>query len=643
MIYLANAAFYSCLTAAAILLFKFIFKNKLPAKWHVYIWALLIIRAFVPSLPESDVSIYNAVPDLSPIAEQRSGDALVSPILPQENAGGEMAASETPRRADTGKIIISVWLFGAAGLFIYFISVYLAASKKISALPDADCDVQKLFEKCRIDVGYRRSVSLKCGDNALAKGFFAPTVIIPENHDKTQLKDIMLHELSHLKGLDTIKIWFAIVFLCLNWFNPVIWLSYFVFRGDIELYCDARALKISESKRDYAALLLKTAAKKPVAALPLLGSGGSVKRRIRYMAEFKKPKIVISILMIIILSLAATIFMTNAKKEDINGFDEQEWITAIITHDTALFEDADMTKPVAPLKPHDLVCVIYKESEDVYYAQTPASEIPVAEGYVPVDHLSTDRRDFSGANYGVVNNVTVYGSENEDDIYLENYSSVIIIDEYKGDFARCSLPGGDFDKYIKVSDIGYDLTPSECDLSFTDIQRECDNGHKPYLLDAKDTAIEYLNGSGMGVEILYYTESSALAFGKGKVIELYKPVKKDKSGIWAVKGELEVGSWEEKEVPIISATLITENGRSTLNVRDDPEKLTSLQNMLNGAKRLENATKCDFSSELYLVFGDNSAVVLDPAVDSCRIFRTGGAYYEYGSDDNREFFALFNL
>ena len=48
-------------TAIVILLFKRIFKNKLSAKWHVWIWALLAIRLVLPSLPESSFSIFNAI------------------------------------------------------------------------------------------------------------------------------------------------------------------------------------------------------------------------------------------------------------------------------------------------------------------------------------------------------------------------------------------------------------------------------------------------------------------------------------------------------------------------------------------------------------------------------------------------------
>ena len=65
MEYLINITATFTVTATLILLFKFIFKDKFTPKWHVMIWLILVLRLFLPSLPESEVSIFNMIPNVT--------------------------------------------------------------------------------------------------------------------------------------------------------------------------------------------------------------------------------------------------------------------------------------------------------------------------------------------------------------------------------------------------------------------------------------------------------------------------------------------------------------------------------------------------------------------------------------------------
>ena len=104
--------------------------------------------------------------------------------------------------------------------------------------------------------------------------------------------------------------------LCANWFNPIIWLCFFMFKRDLELYCDERTLKYTGDRKSYARLLLDTATRgKYVFGTTSLNSGKSdVKRRIRFLAKFRKPKLLIAVLAVVLAAIIGALCLTNAAK-----------------------------------------------------------------------------------------------------------------------------------------------------------------------------------------------------------------------------------------------------------------------------------------------------------------------------------------
>ena len=124
---------------------------------------------------------------------------------------------------------------------------------------------------------------------------------------------MLIHELCHLKHLDVLWSGVAAAVLCLNWYNPVIWVSFFMFKRDIELYCDERTLKFTGNRQRYAKLLLKTATKnRYVLGTSSLQSGKSdVKRRIKFLAKYKKITAV-AVIAVILAAAISVICLTNA-------------------------------------------------------------------------------------------------------------------------------------------------------------------------------------------------------------------------------------------------------------------------------------------------------------------------------------------
>ncbi|MBE7022748.1 MAG: M56 family metallopeptidase, partial [Ruminococcaceae bacterium] len=205
---------------------------------------------------------------------------------------------------------------GAVLLFAYFLIVYLLHIYRLRGRAKRkDPETLKVLASCKETLHIRRRVCVINGRNPMLVGLLKPRIVLPEGYSPAETKSIFLHELCHLKHHDILLIWLSVLVLCFNWFNPILWYSFFLFRRDIELYCDERVLRYTESRKAYAELLLKTALKKNmfVAGTTSMQNGEKeVSRRIRHMAGFKKPTVIWSMLILLLSVIISVCCLTNA-------------------------------------------------------------------------------------------------------------------------------------------------------------------------------------------------------------------------------------------------------------------------------------------------------------------------------------------
>jgi bla regulator protein BlaR1 len=99
----------------------------------------------------------------------------------------------------------------------------------------------------------------------LAFGLFHRVIAVPQDFTKAYSpaeRDLAIaHEMAHHKSGDLFANLAAFIILCLQWFNPVAWISWNAFRFDQEAACDARVLagKGPEERAMYGKALAKTA------------------------------------------------------------------------------------------------------------------------------------------------------------------------------------------------------------------------------------------------------------------------------------------------------------------------------------------------------------------------------------------------
>lgn len=269
----------------AVIAFRIFLKNA--PKWiRNIMWLLVAVRLAFPFKIVSKVAVLPQVRIDGIIAPEISiNEALSlhnSPTTPFKTVTQSISAAE---------FLCIVWLIGMAAMITYLIISCIKLKKKVDA-------------SITQDNGYWICDNIQ---TPFIFGIVKPKVYLPSVIREEQLKYVIDHENSHLKYLDHIWKLLSFVLLSVHWFNPLVWLAYFLCCSDIELACDERVIrdKSAEYKREYSDTLLVcgTTNKEFSAYLVAFGESG-VKGRITSIANYKKPaRILVLILLVITASL----------------------------------------------------------------------------------------------------------------------------------------------------------------------------------------------------------------------------------------------------------------------------------------------------------------------------------------------------
>ena len=144
-------------------------------------------------------------------------------------------------------MILGLWLLGALIMIIWTVRRQQVFVRSIGEItPDPS--------------GVYRSRSV---DTPLLVGAWNARIVVPENFEERYSPEernlVLAHERAHLKRHDVMINVFATVWLCLTWFNPLLYWALARLRFDQELACDEQVLTASQTpRRIYAEALLKT-------------------------------------------------------------------------------------------------------------------------------------------------------------------------------------------------------------------------------------------------------------------------------------------------------------------------------------------------------------------------------------------------
>lgn len=289
------------------------------ALWSVVLFRLLcpvaftapvsVLDAFQPEVREASEStsvVYYLPMEATPVAEFN--------FVPAENQSGTQistAGESEPAELDFMSVASYIWLTGTVLMLLYSMIQYIRLRRKLIGA-----------------MLYRGNVYLADYiDTPFVMGILQPKIYLPSNVPTKERKYIIAHERHHVRRLDHIIKLLAYLALCIHWFNPLAWIAFIQAGKDMEMSCDEAVIRKmgSQIRADYSASLLRLAThKKIIAGMPLAFGEGDTKGRVMNMAKWKKPKVWVSVICLLVCATILVACAVNPETVDLSETEVKE-------------------------------------------------------------------------------------------------------------------------------------------------------------------------------------------------------------------------------------------------------------------------------------------------------------------------------
>ena len=293
----------------AVLILRFVLK-KAPKWINVLLWGIVAIRLICPFSFESTLSLIpsaetiplNIGMDTTPTINSGISaiNNAVNPIISQSNT--PMAGASVNLLQITIGIYEYIWIFGMIALALYTVISYWRLRRKV-------------------DTAVRYKDNIFQSENVsfpFVLGIIKPRIYLPFKMNGQYLEYVVAHEQAHICRKDHWWKPLGFLLLMIHWFNPLMWLAYVLLCRDIELACDEKVIKElgNEQRGDYTqALVACSVNRRMIAACPLAFGEVSVKERVKYVMNYKKPAFWVIIISVIVCVGVAVCFLTNPKQD----------------------------------------------------------------------------------------------------------------------------------------------------------------------------------------------------------------------------------------------------------------------------------------------------------------------------------------
>ena len=278
---------------------KRLFRDKLDARWHYFIWLVLLVRMIVPvdfDLVRTPLSVFQQLPvekwlEKAEILAARQGLQGIFEVL--------------------GK----VYPIGVIALAAVYLVSWMVLWVRILRAPEADMEtytyVKDIAEKYHLK-GCRR-IRICEGNTPYIFGVVSPVLVLPVAMTRPQ-EEIIVHELLHMRCKDVLINLALHVVRVVNWFNPLVWKLCAVVQNDSEALCDQRVLERCgrEKAGEYGEMLIcMTAGKRynpvKIGTSNMAGTFRNMKTRIERIRDFARVPVGIGF-----VTLCITLILTVA-------------------------------------------------------------------------------------------------------------------------------------------------------------------------------------------------------------------------------------------------------------------------------------------------------------------------------------------
>lgn len=320
--------------AIAVVLLLRLCLRRLPKIFCYALWAVVLFRLLCPvsvALPLSAFNLFGirdaergteVERQLGPRSEPGNGQAVLTEQEKTPAGGSNAPAAEQKKSGEVSEIPVEkaqagwqgictvVWLIGVAAMCVYGVH-----------------DIMRLRRQIRGASLDRDNVYLLEGiASPFVAGIVRPRIYLPCALAKSEREYVLLHERTHIKRGDPIFRALAYAALIVHWFNPLVWVAFFVSGRDMEMSCDELVLRKlgTQIKREYSnSLLVMAQGKGLVTNISLAFGEGDTGKRIKNVLNYKKATVQAIALGALVVALALVALGTNpteqASAEDSGG------------------------------------------------------------------------------------------------------------------------------------------------------------------------------------------------------------------------------------------------------------------------------------------------------------------------------------
>src|SRR5690554_4533151 len=300
-----NLSITASYAALVVLLVRLLLK-KSPKIFSYILWSVVLFRLTCPFHFNSPLSLLKPI-DGSTNYISQSALVMESPTIVPNIETMDQAVKHSNLAAtsyanmDAMQVFIgvftSIWVLGMILLVLYGIYSYLKVHRNIQFATLVEGNI---FETDQIITPF-------------VLGFIKPKIYLPKGLQSKELDYIIRHERTHIKRLDYLIKPISFLALTLHWFNPLMWISYYLMVKDMEMSCDESVLKKSgkDLRGHYSSSLLNLSVKQSRLLHPLAFGESNIKSRIKNILTYKKPSFWALIIPVIIVLAIILGLITN--------------------------------------------------------------------------------------------------------------------------------------------------------------------------------------------------------------------------------------------------------------------------------------------------------------------------------------------
>lgn len=304
---------------------RFLLK-KAPKVFSYCLWMVAFISLIFPFSIKSSISFANLIPREITINNQSNKKSnfiiyegpqeennFIEDIEENKNEKQNINPNKNTKELDKNftrsnslkkeAIYFYAWISGVSLLIICSIASTVKLGKRLKGSKQVG---ENVYEN-------------KSLETAFVFGLLRPKIYLPTGLAPEEEKYIRKHEEVHIERLDHLWKFLAFMVTIIHFFNPLVWLAYYLMGLDMELSCDEKVVKDlgNSIKKDYSKSLLSfSTGRKILTASPLAFGENNTKTRIKNILSYKKPKKFVLALCFILLAVVAVGCLTDKNEKE---------------------------------------------------------------------------------------------------------------------------------------------------------------------------------------------------------------------------------------------------------------------------------------------------------------------------------------